>query len=68
MNGRSLSLWERRAFGYSLGAMGHRLLLSLLAILALTMVAVSLVWPQGMGRQLPPPFGGAAQDSAVASR
>jgi hypothetical protein len=48
--------------------MGHRVLLSLLAMLALTMIAVSLLWPQGMGRPSPPPFERSTGDSAAASR
>jgi hypothetical protein len=48
--------------------MAHRVLLSLLVLVALTMVAVSLIWPQGMGRPPPPPFGRDAGDIARASR
>ena len=50
-------LWRRTLFRYSLRAMGHRLLLCLLAVVALAMIALSLVWPQGMGRPSPAPFG-----------
>ena len=38
-------------------AMSHRVLLSLIALVGLAMVALSLVWPQGLGRQSPDPFG-----------
>jgi hypothetical protein len=48
--------------------MGHRVLLSLLAVVALTMIALSLFWPQGMGKPSPPPFGLGAQDNGAASR
>jgi hypothetical protein len=48
--------------------MAHRVLLSLLVVVALAMIALSLVWPQGMGRPSPPPFGRSTGDSAAASR
>ena len=53
----ALSLWERGAFRYSVTTMGHRVLLSVLAGLALLVIALSMVWPQGMGRPSPAPFG-----------
>jgi hypothetical protein len=34
-----------------------RLILPLLALLALAMIALALVWPQGTGRPSPAPFG-----------
>ena len=58
---------SRTGFGYSLTAMGHRVLLPLLAVLALSMIALSLVWPQGMGRPSPPPFGHPVAGAPAAS-
>jgi hypothetical protein len=37
--------------------MPDRLVLPLLALAALAMIAMSLVWPQGLGQPSPPPFG-----------
>ena len=37
--------------------MPDRLVLPLIALVALAMVALSLVWPQGLGTHSPPPFG-----------
>jgi hypothetical protein len=34
-----------------------RLILSLMALAAVAMVALALVWPQGSGRRSPAPFG-----------
>ena len=38
-------------------AMSDRLVLSLIALAALALIGLSLVWPQGLGRPSPPPFG-----------
>ncbi|HZL01106.1 MAG TPA: hypothetical protein VFC47_14540 [Caulobacteraceae bacterium] len=37
--------------------MRDRYALPLMAIAALALVALALVWPQGQGRRSPPPFG-----------
>jgi hypothetical protein len=37
--------------------MSDRLLFPLLGVLALTMIGLALVWPQGLGARSPGPFG-----------
>lgn len=37
--------------------MSHRILLALQLLVALGLVALSLVWPQGQGARSPAPFG-----------
>lgn len=37
--------------------MRDRLVLPILVLIGLAMVALSLVWPQGLGRRSPAPFG-----------
>ncbi len=37
--------------------MRDRLILPLMALAAVALVALALVWPQGLGRRSPPPFG-----------
>jgi hypothetical protein len=37
--------------------MSDRVFFSLLALAAIAMIAVALVWPQGQGRRSPAPFG-----------
>ncbi|HWA61471.1 MAG TPA: hypothetical protein VG939_08850 [Caulobacteraceae bacterium] len=37
--------------------MRDRIALPLLALIAIAMVALAFVWPQGQGRRSPPPFG-----------
>ncbi len=37
--------------------MSDRWFFSLLAVAALAMIALALVYPQGLGRRSPPPFG-----------
>jgi hypothetical protein len=37
--------------------MPDRIALPLLALVALAMIGLSLVWPQGLGRPSPAPFG-----------
>ena len=37
--------------------MRDRLTLPLMALAALAMIALALVWPQGLGRRSPAPFG-----------
>ncbi|MGI8840436.1 MAG: hypothetical protein ACR2F8_06625 [Caulobacteraceae bacterium] len=37
--------------------MPDRLILPLMALAALAMIALALVWPQGIGRRSPAPFG-----------
>ena len=37
--------------------MRDRIILPLLALAALGMIALALVWPQGLGRPSPAPFG-----------
>lgn len=37
--------------------MRDRLVLPILVLIGLVMIALSLVWPQGLGRRSPAPFG-----------
>jgi len=37
--------------------MRDRLVLPILVLVGLAMIALSLVWPQGLGRRSPAPFG-----------
>jgi hypothetical protein len=48
--------------------MPDRLVLPLLALAALLMIGLSLVWPQGLGRRSPAPFGHALAPLAPAPR
>ncbi len=49
-------------------AMSHRVLLSLIALAGLAMVALSLVWPQGLGQPSPAPFGHPVAPPPAAAR
>jgi len=48
--------------------MGDRLFFPLLGLLAAGMIALALVWPQGLGRRSPAPFGHAPAPAAPAVR
>ena len=48
--------------------MSHRVLLSLIGLVALAMVALSLVWPQGLGQPSPAPFGHPVAPPSAAAR
>jgi hypothetical protein len=40
--------------------MSDRVFFPLMALIAFALIALSLVWPQGLGARSPPPFGHAA--------
>ncbi|HEY2177181.1 MAG TPA: hypothetical protein VGH15_01240 [Caulobacteraceae bacterium] len=46
--------------------MPGRLILPLMALAAVAMIALALVWPQGSGRRSPAPFGHAPPPAARA--
>ena len=48
--------------------MSDRLLFPLMGVLALAMIALALVWPQGLGTRSPGPFGHAPRQPAGAVR
>jgi hypothetical protein len=46
--------------------MSDRLFFPLMALIACSLIALSLVWPQGLGALSPPPFGHAATQARQA--
>jgi hypothetical protein len=46
--------------------MSDRVFFPLLALIAAAMIALSMVWPQGLGSRSPAPFGHAPTNTAAA--
>ena len=59
----TLSLSARRAIASNL-TMRDRFFFPLIALLALAMIALAMVWPQGLGAPSPAPFGHAVGPAA----
>jgi hypothetical protein len=56
--------WLLGLFAAIGSAVPGRLILPLMALAAVAMIALALVWPQGSGRRSPPPFGHARPAAA----
>jgi hypothetical protein len=48
--------------------MSDGLFFTLAALAAAAMIALALVWPQGLGRPSPPPFGNPVEPAAAAAQ
>lgn len=48
--------------------MSDRVFFAIVTLLAAGLIALALVWPQGLGRPSPPPFGHPARPEAAAPR